>query len=550
MTFGFSLRLLENEPSRAWLLCREEPRVPHCLFWNSARVRHSMLYGSKVRILDLLARPVGVVNGLLLGYSLGNYHSVFSKHWCPLDAPRCRRFAMNLNSGEFMEVHWFVEANKCLIYWMHMSSSAHRARYFVLYELPPPGKLPTKLLKSVELLIQREYNENTSQGDLESSFEKDNTKLSLVKQEENKPFSFQGFQDAWKRTVGVFSGTGRRTSYDPVNRTVMEDVTFPYRQVTYFLQEASDKVDGACRGAIEPPLFSLSIPVVSASIVDGIVEELLRQEDLHLQAAQMDMSSTTSRSRLSKEKRWRQRLCRRYKRYVLTESRSAEGLVVPLAAHRAAFHLGLSLSGNFFSENDTNLNELYEGELKERIQSLQTLSSGLWMFTPSGENIFISASRQVKRLAVENETKKYAMESRKMSRTRSYPRTESASSGSSASAASEESANNTRKQVLPNTIEEQEREHSSSLMEKIKALEYENALLIRRVQQLEKEREYKQLTLNTPDFKNHSGTERDKPPLELDYHEELNRILLNIDSAVQSEWELVGRNVDDSDFFF
>lgn len=42
--------------------------MPSSSFQNAAKVRHSMIYGTKRRILDLLVRPVGVINGILIGY--------------------------------------------------------------------------------------------------------------------------------------------------------------------------------------------------------------------------------------------------------------------------------------------------------------------------------------------------------------------------------------------------------------------------------------------------------------------------------------------------
>ncbi|GJQ10905.1 hypothetical protein GpartN1_g2696.t1 [Galdieria partita] len=552
MSLSFSLRLLANEPSKSWLLCRREPVVPCSVFQNSAKVRHSMIYGNKLRILDLLVRPVGVINGILLGYSVGNYHAVFSKQFFPIDVPHCRRFALNLNSGEFMEVHWYPEVSQCLIYWMHLSSSSERSRYFVLYELPPPGRLPTKLLKCVELFIQREYSlynedSNTQDGEIVGEYDKDQ----LAK---DKPFAFQGMKDSLKRIVGIFRGTGRRTCYDPVHRNVTEDITFPYAQITYFIQEANENIDPEGQGAVEPPLFSLTIPVVSTHVVTGIVDELLRQEDLHLQAAEGDSTLATLRERVSRERRWRQRLCRKFKRNRTPLSPTDNSLVIPVASHKAAFHLGLSMSGSFFSENDPYWTPLIcDGELGDRIHSLETLSSGLWMFTRSGETIFIPSSKQIKRITGESDTD-YPHHKRKVSRIGNGEATENITANtavavsSSLSGASEDSTN--QHHGASSTSEEQESRRA--LLAKINLLEYQNSLLVQRVQQLERERESKSKLNFSPVIKSPHTEPKDstKVVTSLDYHEELNRILQSMDTEVHNQWELIGSNMDEHDFFF
>lgn len=296
-------------------------------------------------------------------------------------------------------MHWYLEANQCLIYWMHLSNSSERSRHFVLYDLPPPGRLPTRLLKCVELFIQREYSmygedSKTDQEKTDKEWQKDE-----LAGEQNKPFAFEGLNESLKRMVGIFRGTGRRTTYDPVHRNVTEDVTFPYSQITYFIQEANESVVTEGQGAVEPPLFSLTIPVISTNVVTGVVYELLRQEDLHLQAAEEHANVATLKKRIALERRWRQRLCRKYKRSRISSNVIDDSLVTPVASHKAAFHLGLSVSGGFFSENDSYWSTpLCNGELGERVDSLQTLSSGLWMFTRAGETIFIPSSRQVKLL--------------------------------------------------------------------------------------------------------------------------------------------------------
>ncbi|GJD10145.1 hypothetical protein Gasu2_43550 [Galdieria sulphuraria] len=516
MSLGFSLRLLANEPSKSWLLCRQEPVVPSSVFQNSAKVRHSMIYGSKLRILDLLVRPVGVVNGILLGYSVGNYHAVFS---------------------EFMEVHWYPAANQCLIYWMHLSSSSERSRHFVLYELPPPGRLPTKLLKCVELFIQREYSaydddSKKQQDGINGECNKDH-----LTEEQERPFAFKGNKDSLKRMVGIFRGTGRRTTYDPVHRNVTEDFTFPYSQITYFIQEANESIDAERQGAVEPPLFSLTIPVVSTSVV-----------------TEGDTTLNSLRERISRERRWRQRLCRKFKRSRTSSHSTDDSLVIPVASHKAAFHLGLSISSHFFSENDSCWTSLIDdGELGDRIRSLQTLSSGLWMFTRAGETIFIPCSNQVKRIT-EEFGPHHRNNKRKVSRIGNGEVTESTipnnatAMGSSLSAASEESGN--QQHGTSSTSDEQDSRRA--LLDKINVLEYQNSLLVQRVQQLERERESKSKLNFSPVIKSPhvEPKESTKVATPFDYHEELNRILLNIDTEVHNQWEWVGSNMDEQDFFF
>lgn len=98
----------------------------------------------------------------------------------------------------------------------------------------------------------------------------------------------------------------------------------------------------------------------------------------------------------------------------------------------------------------------------------------------------------------------------------------------------------------------EEQESRSALLEKIKQLEYQNALLVQRVQQLERGYQESKMRSSFSPFKSPDMERRDscKMASQVDYHDELNRILMNMDAEVQNQWELIGSNVHEHDFFF
>jgi hypothetical protein len=217
------MELLSNETVREWLLCRSEPSLPATVVETAFPLRAYLQFDSFSVTCDYLVKPLGVVNGILLGYVLGDpYSFALSQNWGPMVHPACRRFVLNLETQEFLEFHWYLHNDTLLANWMKFPTSKHRLRYFVLYEAPPPGKIPFKLLSSVELVLQR-----TESGKHQMLSASDDlfTLLPPVEQ------SLQNFPSALEFAtllLGTFSGTFRWTQYDPDTLTVTEDELYAY----------------------------------------------------------------------------------------------------------------------------------------------------------------------------------------------------------------------------------------------------------------------------------------------------------------------------------
>eukprot|EP00871_Galdieria_phlegrea_P001405 jgi/Galph1/2265/GphlegSOOS_G923.1 len=533
MALGFSLRLLERRPSSGWLLFREEPRVPCPLFLNSLKLRLAMYCGEKVKTLDVVMRPLGVINGVLLGYAIGNYQDVFSKDWFPLNGPHCRRFAMDLKTGEFLEVHWYNNGT-CMVSWMQMSQSQQQIRYFVLYETPPPGRLPYKLKGSVELMLQID---SSRQGKFVTGKKHHlNDDETVVTAEVDAPFAFPGMKEALRRVVGVFQGTGRTTSYDPMNLSVTDDFTFPYKQVTYILQDESydrENQDGyafSSIGVVEPPLFSIWLPVVTTSLDVDVMNEILRQESFHLQASDQNIQDDVFRKVIAREKRWSRRLWRNFKRRVREKKSIIEEAMIPLIAHSAAMHLGFSLSEDILKQRHVQFDNNADEEVKTVISTMLKLSSGLWMVSSSGENIFL-VNRTLERNDNNFRRGQYESDFRSDNVPLKTAVLESTVLASNADKGSHET----------NSMEEQST--VETLVERVRKLERENTLLMQRIKQLEKERYRSTLWPNVEE-----GLEQNHTAVEGDYHDELNRILREMDGGVYNEWEVVSGENGQNDF--
>eukprot|EP00871_Galdieria_phlegrea_P001060 jgi/Galph1/1955/GphlegSOOS_G639.1 len=284
MTSVYSLRLLLHDAAREWLLAREEPKLPRNFMDSSLALRHRVFLGSKLKFVDQLFKPVGIVNGVLIGYSLANYHLVLPADWVPSVETVCRRFALDLNSNEFLELHWF-QNNTVMTSWLKFASSNLRIRYFVLYEAPAHGKLPSKLLKSIELVVQR-VPENLSRDDEEA---KTLTQLAdpnihvLSLAQERLLSIIPKTRVKAKRHLGIFYGTARKTVYKDM--AVLDDCFLPYRQCTHVLRESNEDTYGFIKDEEhsnfkEEPIFQRNIKLPLINIKDGsmMIREFLAIE--------------------------------------------------------------------------------------------------------------------------------------------------------------------------------------------------------------------------------------------------------------------------------
>ncbi|GJQ13888.1 hypothetical protein GpartN1_g5679.t1 [Galdieria partita] len=150
----FSLRLIENEVVREWLMGRNEVYIPPHLVESSVGICGDTNFGNENERLHFLMRPVGVVDNILIGLKLGGTFQ-FALPEGFSGVATCKRFVVDLKSFEKLEFHWFSN-NTVLVDWMKFPTSEYRIRYLVLFEAPPPGKLPSKLLRSSEIISTRE----------------------------------------------------------------------------------------------------------------------------------------------------------------------------------------------------------------------------------------------------------------------------------------------------------------------------------------------------------------------------------------------------------
>ncbi|KAK4525865.1 hypothetical protein GAYE_SCF17G3774 [Galdieria yellowstonensis] len=274
-----------------------------------------MSYGEKTKTLDLVKHTVGVINGIFLVYNIFNFHDVFSRSWCP--------------------VHWFDE-NICLVYWLQTSL----LQYFVLYETPPSSKLPLQLKGSIELVVRMETQERKL-----VSFESKHDGTVVVESEnEETPFAFPGMKETFRCLVGVFQGTGRRVKYHPFHLSVTEDFLFPYKQISYILQDHSNGEQEERNGRASFLIHLIACSYYHCGKCCGARNTSTRS--FYLQASEPNTSDQVFQKNVSRERRRNRCLWRIFRRQLYKRHFKIEEAVVILIAHRAAMHFGFSLSSN------------------------------------------------------------------------------------------------------------------------------------------------------------------------------------------------------------
>jgi len=150
----FSLRLIENQVVREWLMGRNEVYIPPHIVESSVGICGDTKFGNENERLHFLMRPVGVVDNILIGLKLGGtFQFALPKNFSGVATSK--RFVVDLKSFEKLEFHWFSN-NTVLVDWMKFPTNQYRIRYLVLFEAPPLGKLPSKLLRSSEIISTRE----------------------------------------------------------------------------------------------------------------------------------------------------------------------------------------------------------------------------------------------------------------------------------------------------------------------------------------------------------------------------------------------------------
>ncbi|GJD11747.1 hypothetical protein Gasu2_58730 [Galdieria sulphuraria] len=133
---------------------RNEVYIPPHLVESSVGICGDTSFGNENERLHFLMRPVGVVDNILVGLKLGGtFQFALPKNFSGVATSK--RFVVDLKSFEKLEFHWFSN-NTVLVDWMKFPTAQYRMRYLVLFEAPPPGKLPSKLLRSSEIISTRE----------------------------------------------------------------------------------------------------------------------------------------------------------------------------------------------------------------------------------------------------------------------------------------------------------------------------------------------------------------------------------------------------------
>eukprot|EP00871_Galdieria_phlegrea_P002948 jgi/Galph1/3654/GphlegSOOS_G2339.1 len=159
-----------------------------------------------------------------------------------------------------VQLHWFEETKTVLACWFQFTSTNHRIRYVVLYEAPPVGKLPYKLIRSLEIIAER-LPDSQQLDDFQAKQLVDSEEKTSSETNQKKISIFPGDTFQSERHLGVFYGTARRTIYHPFDGSVVDDTVFPFRQCIHVMRKhssasSSENTSGGetCR-TIEIPVF-------------------------------------------------------------------------------------------------------------------------------------------------------------------------------------------------------------------------------------------------------------------------------------------------------
>ncbi|GJQ12394.1 hypothetical protein GpartN1_g4185.t1 [Galdieria partita] len=216
---GFSLRLLHHEVVAEWLLCRQETAVPATAI-DEATCFLAKSQGIISTNSLVMLQPIGMVDSILLGYSFSETHGLNS----PSSAvPTCRRFVFDTANWEYLELFWFSNSTVTAS-WMKFFPDGKRTRYFVLYEAPPEGKLPYKLLQSFELIGYRTTLPEVSQK--QNGIQDNLPELFYDKTwRKNKEATRKSFQLLQQLYIGEYRGNQRFTQYEVRTGHILEEHT-------------------------------------------------------------------------------------------------------------------------------------------------------------------------------------------------------------------------------------------------------------------------------------------------------------------------------------
>ncbi|EME27613.1 hypothetical protein Gasu2_40370 [Galdieria sulphuraria] len=356
MSSMFSLAMLSHPVAYEWLLKREEPSISSAFLSSAMVLRHRMVIDNDLKTVEQLFVCVGVVNNMLIGYSFSNYHLVLSSQWIPTCKAICRRFAYDLIRNEFLELHWFPENQTVLASWFQFTSSRFRIRYLVLYEAPPPGKLPCKLLRSLEVVAERLPSSQCFTDSQARQLVDDGLQPSWFDLEQNWSIFPPGSLES-QRHLGVFYGTARQTEYDSQSSFTM-DCFRTFRQCIHVMKQRRHKTEK------KQTLKTVEIPIFQVADADLVIKEFLLLERYYLHGKRGDRWLDENSSPV--EKRRRRRLILDTKRKFPKEKLSMDGFQVAKA-------LGNSLKRRIWERSGTshtNSTEIENEDLKNLLVQL------------------------------------------------------------------------------------------------------------------------------------------------------------------------------------
>ncbi|GJD09932.1 hypothetical protein Gasu2_41550 [Galdieria sulphuraria] len=233
---GFSFRLLDNEVTWQWLMCRKELYIPAHMIESAVGICGDTCYGYERERMHFLMRPIGVVDNIMLGLKLGaTYPFALPKDFDGV--PLCRRFAVDLENLEKLEFHWFSNGT-LLVDWMQFPSEQERLRYLVLFEAPPIGKRPAKLLRSTEVVSLKDstfsgrLGVETGDGELH---ELSAATFSLSLDERN---IFDEGVSYISHALGLFHGSLRITIYGEDSKPYTYDQIVPIETGIHIVRNA------------------------------------------------------------------------------------------------------------------------------------------------------------------------------------------------------------------------------------------------------------------------------------------------------------------------
>ncbi|GJQ11965.1 hypothetical protein GpartN1_g3756.t1 [Galdieria partita] len=234
---GFSFRLLDHEAAWQWLMCRKELYIPAHIINSAVGICGDTYYGSEKGRMHFLMRPIGVIDNIMLGLKLGaTYPFALPKDFDGV--PLCRRFVVDLENLEKLEFHWFSNGT-LLVDWMQFPSEQERLRYLVLFEAPPIGKRPAKLLRSTEVLSLKDSSFSgrlgveTDDGELHE-LSADTFSLSL----DEKNVFLEGVSYI-SHALGLFHGSLRITVYGDDSKPYTYDDIVPIETGIHVVRNAT-----------------------------------------------------------------------------------------------------------------------------------------------------------------------------------------------------------------------------------------------------------------------------------------------------------------------